>query len=126
MQPAEPAQAQEAAAPPALNVPGNPALVRIKFRLPGVSGTDVFTEGPFYDPIPCVSPATVEAQPPTPAVGELRAKGGGLYIFRWRPPSGLSGCQEFWFRNVEPGLSPNELGLSHRVLFNFGSQPEPG
>ena len=112
--------------PPAVTVPENPELVRIPFHLPLVGGQDVFTEGPAFAPIPCQAPASATFQEPTPAEGELRRWFGGFYVFRWHPPAGLTGCHELSFRTVELGLSDEDLGLNHRVLFDFGSDPTPG
>ena len=117
---------KDSLAPPAVTAPENPELVRIPFHLPFVGGQEIFTEGPTFAPIPCAAPASAPFQEPTPATGELRRWFGGLYVFRWEPPAGLTGCQELTFRTVEPGLSANDLGLNHRVLFDFGSQPSPG
>ena len=111
---------KEALEPPVITVPENPELVTVGFHLFGVRGKEIFTEGPNFSAIPCAAPASPEFQEPTPAIGELRYKGGYRYVFRWEPPADLVGCHELTFRTVEPGLSVNDLGLNHRVLFAFG------
>ena len=119
-------QLKDSLEPPAVTAVQDPELVRVPFHLPFAGGDEIFTEGPTFAPVPCAAPATAEFQEPTPALGELRRWLGGFFVFRWEPPAGLTGCQELTFRTVEPGLSANDLGLSHRVLLDFGSQPGPG
>jgi len=103
--------------PPGINAATTTDPIALTFKVPGQTGTDIFStgEGPTFAPIPC-SPA-VSPNPgysPTTATGTLSVGKSGTYTFSWSPPSGLTGCQEVFFRLKGDGLQ-------HRVMFDFGT-----
>jgi hypothetical protein len=101
--------------PPDVNAVTTTDPIALTFKVPGQTGLDIFSENPTYAPIPC-TPA-VSPNPgyqPTAATGTLSlGKSSGTYTFLWTPPTGLTGCQEVWFRLKGDGLQ-------HKVLFDFG------
>jgi hypothetical protein len=102
--------------PPTLNVPKPGKPIELKFSLPGNHGLDIFAtdEGPTFAPIPCSPQATTPEYQPFTAAGSLSYHAGSdRYAFTWQPPTGLTGCYEFWFRTTTDGLR-------HPALFNFG------
>jgi hypothetical protein len=102
--------------PPGVNAVTTTDPVALEFSLPGKAGLDIFSEEPTYAPIPCTP--TVTPNPgfsPNAASGTLSFdKSSGTYTFLWTPPTGLTGCQEVWFRLKKDGLQ-------HRVMFDLGS-----
>ena len=103
--------------PPEINLATTTGPIGLTFKVPGQTGADIFStgEGPTFAPIPC-SPA-VSPNPgysPTTAAGTLSVGKSGTYTFSWSPPSGLTGCQEVFFRLKGDGLQ-------HRVMFDFGT-----
>jgi hypothetical protein len=88
--------------------------VRIKFSLRGDRGLDIFSEGPYRARIECgPRSSTFDFDTSKPAVGNLAYRSDtDRYIYRWRPPVGLTKCHELWFRTAYDGLT-------HRVLFEF-------
>ena len=100
--------------PPDVNAVTTPDPIALTFKVPGETGTDIFSEEPTFGPIPCFPTDANPGYVPTPATGTLSSgKSPGAYTYLWTPPPGLSGCQELWFR-----LDLD--GLQHRALFDFG------
>ena len=100
--------------PPNVNDVTTTAPIALKFRVPRQTGLDIFSEDPLYAPIPCAPLDTNPGYNPTAATGTLsRDPLRPIYTYLWTPPTGLTGCQEVWFRLKRDGLQ-------HRVLFDFG------
>jgi hypothetical protein len=100
--------------PPTLNPATAGTTIKLKFRLYGNRGTNIFSEAPTFAPIPCTTSDSTPAFDPTTASGSLSYRSDlDRYTYAWNAPAGLSGCYSFWFRTFRDGLT-------HRALFSFG------
>ncbi len=99
--------------PPGVNTVTTTDPIALEFSL-GRAGLDIFAEDPTYAPIPCTPTDPNPGYSPNAASGTLSFdKSSGTYTYLWTPPTGLTGCQEVWFRLKRDGLQ-------HRVMFDFG------